>query len=181
MTFRGPMRSRMRPITGPSCAWPMWRALAGRPAMAKRYRADAERIKAVYFKTFFNPATGVLAGWKSPDGKLHDYMFPWVNGFAIYQGLVPAEQAKSILQTMLGKDAEHRVPVVPIRPADEPDSDEPGGLFSAHERRSEAGRWEGHMAGLHERRRDAAVRVLLHPGALPDRARRTMRNGCCGR
>jgi hypothetical protein len=30
-------------------------------------------------------------------------MFPWVNGFAIYQGLVPAEQAKSILQTMLAK------------------------------------------------------------------------------
>ena len=77
--------------------------LAGRPAMAKRYRDDAERIKAVYFKTFFNPATGVLAGWKSPDGKLHDYMFPWVNGFAIYQGLVPADSAKSILQTMLAK------------------------------------------------------------------------------
>ncbi len=78
-------------------------ALAGRPTLARRYRADAERIKAVYFKTFFNPATGVIAGWKSPDGKLHDYMFPWVNGFAIYQGLAPPEQAKSILQTMLAK------------------------------------------------------------------------------
>jgi hypothetical protein len=77
--------------------------LAGRQDLAKRYRDDAERIKAVYFKSFFNPATGVLAGWKSPDGKLHDSMFPWVNGFAIYQGLVPAEQAKSILQTMLAK------------------------------------------------------------------------------
>jgi hypothetical protein len=78
-------------------------ALSGRPDLAERYRADAERIKKAYFKTFFNPATGVLAGWKSPDGKLHDYMFPWVNGFAIYQGLVPAENAKSILQTMLAK------------------------------------------------------------------------------
>jgi Bacterial alpha-L-rhamnosidase 6 hairpin glycosidase domain len=78
-------------------------ALAGRQDLAKRYREDAERIKAVYFKTFFNPATGVLAAWKSPDGKLHDSMFPWVNGFAIYQGLLPAEQAKSILQTMLAK------------------------------------------------------------------------------
>ena len=78
-------------------------ALAGRPELAKRYRADAERIKAVYFKTFFNPATGVLAGWKSPDGKLHDYMFPWANGFGIYQGLVPKDQAKAILQTMLAK------------------------------------------------------------------------------
>jgi hypothetical protein len=77
--------------------------LAGRHAMAKRYRGDAERIREAYFKTFFNPDTGVLAGWKSPDGKLHDSMFPWVNGFAIYEGLVPAEQAKSILQTMLAK------------------------------------------------------------------------------
>jgi hypothetical protein len=77
--------------------------LTGRPASAKRYRNDAERIKAVYFKTFFNPATGVLAGWKSPDGKLHDSMFPWVNGFAIYQGLVPDGQAKAILQKILAK------------------------------------------------------------------------------
>ncbi len=77
--------------------------LAGRHELAKRYRGDAERIKGAYFKTFFNPDTRVLAGWKSPDGKLHDYMFPWVNGFAIYQGLVPAEQAKSILQTMLAR------------------------------------------------------------------------------
>ena len=76
---------------------------AGQPEKARRYREDAERIKGVYFKTFFNPATGVLAGWKSPDGKLHDFMFPWVNGFAIYQGLVPQEQAKSILQRMLAK------------------------------------------------------------------------------
>ena len=102
-------------------------ALAARPAQAKRYRDDAERIKAVYFKTFFNPATGVLAGWRSPDGKLHDYMFPWVNGFAIYQGLVPAEQAKTILQTMLAKmdsigfhSFQYGLPtnLIPMSPAD---------------------------------------------------------------
>jgi len=101
--------------------------LAGRPVLARRYRDDAERIKAAYFKTFFNSATGVLAGWKSPDGKLHDYMFPWVNGFAIYQGLVPAEQAKTILQTMLGKmdsigfhSFQYGLPtnLIPISPAD---------------------------------------------------------------
>ena len=101
--------------------------LAGRQDLAKRYREDAERIKAVYFKTFFNPATGVLAGWKSPDGKLHDEMFPWVNGFAIYQGLVPAEQAKPILQTMLAKmksigfkSFQYGLPtnLIPMSPAD---------------------------------------------------------------
>ena len=77
--------------------------LAGRPDLAKRYQANADRIKAVYFKLFFNPETGVLAGWRAEDGKLHDYMFPWVNGFAICQGLVPAEKAKAILQVLLAK------------------------------------------------------------------------------
>lgn len=102
-------------------------ALAGRQDLAKRYRDDAARIKAVYFKTFFNPATGVIAGWKSPDGKLHDFMFPWVNGFAIYQGLVPAGQAKPILQTMLAKmksirfeSFQYGLPtnLIPMSPAD---------------------------------------------------------------
>lgn len=101
--------------------------LEGRRDAAQRYRDDAARIKAAYFRTFFNPATGVLAGWKSPDGKLHDYMFPWVNGFAIYQGLVPAEQAKSILRTMLTKldsidfhSYQYGLPtnLIPMSPAD---------------------------------------------------------------
>ena len=77
--------------------------LAGRPAMATRYQEDARRIKAVYFKLFFDPRTGVLAGWRSKGGKLHDYMFPWVNGFAICQGLVPHKAAKAILQRLLAK------------------------------------------------------------------------------
>jgi hypothetical protein len=77
--------------------------LAGRPALAKRYRDDADRIEAVYFRLFYNPETGVLAGWRAEDGKLHDYMFPWVNGFAICQGLVPPEKAKAILQVLLAK------------------------------------------------------------------------------
>ena len=77
--------------------------LAGRPDLARHYQADADRIKTVYFKLFYNPETGVLAGWRAEDGKLHDYMFPWVNGFAIYQGLVPPENAKAILQVLLAK------------------------------------------------------------------------------
>ena len=77
--------------------------LAGRPAMAARYRDDARRIQTVYFKSFYNPKTGVLAGWRTKDGQLHDYMFPWVNGFAIYQGLVPPQAAKAILQQLLSK------------------------------------------------------------------------------
>jgi hypothetical protein len=77
--------------------------LAGRPDLAKHYRDDADRMEAVYFKLFYNADTGVLAGWRARDGTLHDYMFPWVNGFAICQGLVPAGKAKAILEVLLAK------------------------------------------------------------------------------
>jgi hypothetical protein len=101
--------------------------LAGRTDMAKRYQDDADRIKAVYFKSFYNPKTGVLAGWRTEDGTLHDYMFPWVNGFAICQGLVPPENAKVILQVLLAqldKIGFHSYPLglptnlTPMSPAD---------------------------------------------------------------
>ena len=77
--------------------------LAGRTAQAERYGRDADRIQAVYFKSFYNARTGVLAGWRTREGVLHDYMFPWVNGFAIDQGLVPAADAKRIMQRLLVK------------------------------------------------------------------------------
>ncbi len=101
--------------------------LAGRPEQARRYREDGERLQAVYFKSFYNPETKVLAGWRSEDGKLHDYMFPWVNGFAICQGLVPPEEAKAILHVLLAKLDNigfHSYPLglptnlLPISPAD---------------------------------------------------------------
>jgi hypothetical protein len=77
--------------------------LAGHLDLARRYQDDADRLQAVFFKLFYNPDTGVLAGWRSEEGKLHDYLFPWVNGFAICQGLVPPEKAKAILQVLLAK------------------------------------------------------------------------------
>lgn len=101
--------------------------LAGRTDLAKRYQDDANRIKAVYFKLFYNPKTGVLAGWRTQDGTLHDYMFPWVNGFAICQGLVPPDSTKMILQVLLkqlDKIGFHSYPLglptnlAPMSPAD---------------------------------------------------------------
>lgn len=101
--------------------------LVGRAEMARRYQNDANRIEAVYFKSFYDPKTGVLAGWRTEDGTLHDYMFPWVNGFAICQGLVPPDEAKAILQVLLArldKIGFHSYPLglptnlVPFGPAD---------------------------------------------------------------
>ena len=73
------------------------------PDDAARFGAAAERLRAAYYPTFFNPATGVLAGWKSADGKLHDYWFTFVNGIAVAYGLVPPDQANPIMDRVLAK------------------------------------------------------------------------------
>jgi len=76
---------------------------AQQPADVQLYRARAEKLRSVYFDTFYNPATGVLAGWKSADGKLHDYCFTFVNGAAIVYGLVPRDKANAIMDRLLAK------------------------------------------------------------------------------
>lgn len=89
-----------------------YRALRGMEELARqsnraddeaRYHEAAERLKAAYFKTFYDPATGVLAGWRSADGQLHDYYFLWVNGIAIHYGLVPEDKANEIMDRLLAK------------------------------------------------------------------------------
>jgi hypothetical protein len=80
--------------------------LAGRAGQGERsreYRSKAERLRKAYVPAFYNPATGVLAGWKSADGKLHDYYFTSVQGMAISFGLLPAGQANRIMDHMLAK------------------------------------------------------------------------------
>jgi hypothetical protein len=89
-----------------------YRALRGMEQLAQqsrhpddqaRYHAAADKLSAAYFKTFYNPATGVLAGWRSADGQLHDYYFPWVSGIAIHYGLVPEKEANLIMDRLLAK------------------------------------------------------------------------------
>jgi hypothetical protein len=76
---------------------------AKRPEDAHLYASRAEKLRTVYYRTFYNPATGVLAGWKSADGKLHDYYFTFVNGMAITYGLVPHDKANEIMDRLLAK------------------------------------------------------------------------------
>ncbi len=75
----------------------------GNEEKTKLYRDRADRIKAVYHKTFYNPATGVLAGWRLQDGKFGDAYFLFVNGIAISYGLVDKEQANAILDRLQAK------------------------------------------------------------------------------
>ncbi len=75
----------------------------GRGADGARYAAAAEKIRAVFYGHFFDPETGVLGGWRSADGVLHDYYFLWVNGIAIHYGLVEKQQANAIMDKLLAK------------------------------------------------------------------------------
>jgi len=80
-----------------------WRCLAdlecqlGREDARAKYAEHAGRLKALYFSTLFNPATGWIAWWKSEDGQLHDLACPMINSMAIEYGLVESAQAREIL------------------------------------------------------------------------------------
>ncbi len=76
---------------------------AGKPADAARYKAAADKLRAHYYDRFFDPATGVLGGWRSADGELHDYYFLFVNGIAIHYGLVDKPQANAIMDKLMAK------------------------------------------------------------------------------
>jgi len=75
----------------------------GRVDDAKRYLRAAGKLRDAYFTRFFDPATGVLGGWRSADGRLHDYYFLWVNGIAIHYGLVERSQANAIMNALMAK------------------------------------------------------------------------------
>lgn len=61
----------------------------------------ARRLRAAYVPTFLNPATGVLAGWRSADGQLHDYGFLFLNSLAVNYGLLDPPQARAVMERMI--------------------------------------------------------------------------------
>jgi len=77
--------------------------MAGRKEQAAHYKHRAQLIKDNYLKMFYNPETGVIGGWRDKEGKLHDRMFPWVNGYAICAGLVSDEMANQILDRLFAQ------------------------------------------------------------------------------
>jgi hypothetical protein len=70
---------------------------------AEFFAGRAAKLRRAYLPAFLNPATGVLAGWRSADGQLHDYWFTFVNGMAITFGLVDDKDANAILDRLLAK------------------------------------------------------------------------------
>ncbi|MHC4259073.1 MAG: MGH1-like glycoside hydrolase domain-containing protein, partial [Planctomycetota bacterium] len=79
-------------------------AVAGRKKDAKEFERAAQKLKGSYYKTFYNPDTGMLAGWKSRDGNLHDYAFTFIQGIAITYGVVDdTSKANKLLDAMFKK------------------------------------------------------------------------------
>ena len=72
----------------------------GKADLAAGLAGWADRLKAHFLPAFFNPATGWLGGWRSRDGKLHDYAFLAVNGAAVMSGVLPEETAHSIMRAL---------------------------------------------------------------------------------
>ena len=60
----------------------------------------------MYFKLLYNEKSGLLAGWRSADGMLHDYASPTTCGLAIEYGLIPPEAARAMLDRLWQKMAE---------------------------------------------------------------------------
>jgi hypothetical protein len=75
----------------------------GETADAARYRKRAHELRAAYASAFIDPSTGVLAGWKSADGQLHDYYFTFVNGIAVRYGLLDEQQSRQVMNRILAK------------------------------------------------------------------------------
>ncbi|MCF7837992.1 MAG: hypothetical protein K9N49_05120 [Candidatus Marinimicrobia bacterium] len=65
--------------------------------LAAVYHKAAAKLESVFYDTFHNPETGVLAGWISQDGEMHDYVSPYINGLACAVGLAAPEQGREIL------------------------------------------------------------------------------------
>lgn len=90
-------------------AWRAFRCMAdlehrlGAQAKAQRYAERADKIRSVFYQTFYNPGTGVLAGWRAKDGTFGDRYFLFANGIAIAYGLVDKPQANAILDQLQAK------------------------------------------------------------------------------
>jgi hypothetical protein len=75
----------------------------GEKADAEKYRQRADAIHDAYATAFLDASTGVLAGWRSRDGQLHNYYFPFVNGIAVRYGLIEGDQAEQVMNRILTK------------------------------------------------------------------------------
>ncbi|MBO5312422.1 MAG: hypothetical protein J6B29_00505 [Clostridia bacterium] len=97
------------------------------PEQAQKYRKQLEKFDRSFFKTFYNPETGYMAGWISRNGKVHDYGFTFAVSMGIDEGLIPLDKGREMLKSMLKRmekegygDLRFGIPgnVIPVAQAD---------------------------------------------------------------
>lgn len=84
--------------------WGIWIPLLrrlGEQAIAERIAVSRHALRQAYLPTFLNAQTGLVAGWRSHDGELHDYGFTLVVAHACASDLIPIEQAREIMDALL--------------------------------------------------------------------------------
>jgi len=100
------------------------------PRLVTQLEVFLAKFRANFHRTFFNPETGVYAGWVSRDGRMHDYMFTFITAMAVNEGLVDQDSARNMLSRLLDQlvengygDFKYGVPgnALPIHPDDRSD------------------------------------------------------------
>jgi hypothetical protein len=67
------------------------------PGLATKLEVFLAKFRANFHRIFYNPETGVYAGWVSRDGRMHDYMFTFITAMAVNEGLVDQDSARIML------------------------------------------------------------------------------------
>ncbi len=72
----------------------------GAARLSAGLREWAAQLRLQYAKTFYNPETGWLAGWRCKEDKLHDYAFLAVNGAAVTSGVLDETMSKGVIEKL---------------------------------------------------------------------------------
>lgn len=78
----------------------------GDNALAARCANVAAALGGNYARQLVNPETGWVSGWRSRDGRLHDYGFVWINGAACAFGVMDEARTRQALRGLEAKRAE---------------------------------------------------------------------------
>lgn len=82
----------------------------GAPELAEGLGDWADRLKASYLPTFYNPDTGWLGGWRCAEDRLHDHAFLFVTGAAVTADLLDDEAARDATRRLLDELKRQRFP-----------------------------------------------------------------------
>lgn len=69
--------------------------------VAERYEKQLEIFDKNFYNAFYNPETGLMAGWISKNGKIHDYGFTFAVSMGINEGVIPKAEGKKMLKKLL--------------------------------------------------------------------------------